>query len=131
MISRRQKTVKNILKKIFDFVIASALNARTLRVTPEEAVYQLQTPELSNKDVAKLAAAVQSLAASLSAAQTNKWMDNATARKMFAFACSFVGFKYDPEKQDIPAPGYEDYAGDSGQGAADSGQKTPAPQNTP
>lgn len=109
MISRRQKVVKQILKKILSFVVRSALDARYLRVRPEEAVFQLQTPEINQKDMTKLAAAVQSLAVSLTAAQANKWMDETTARKMFAFACSFVGFEYDPEKQDLAEAGYEDY----------------------
>jgi hypothetical protein len=126
MISRRQKTVKMILKKILDFVIRSALEARYLRIPAEEAVYQLQTPEINSKDVAKLATAVQSLALSLTAAQNNKWMDNATARKMFAFACSFVGFEYDPEKQDIPEAGYEDYAqGDKASGSVKNATGSP------
>lgn len=109
MIGRRQKTVKHMLNQIFSFVVRSALDARYLRMKAEDATFKLQTPEISQKDIAKLATAVQSLALSLTAAQTNKWMDNATARKMFAFACSFVGFEYDPEKQDIPESGYEDY----------------------
>lgn len=111
MISRRQKTVKHILKQIFDFVIQSGLDARYLRLAEADATYKLQTPEISQKDIAKLSSAVQQLASSLTVAQANKWIDNATARKMYAFACSFVGFEYDPDTQDIPEPGYEDYPG--------------------
>ena len=109
MLGRRQKTVKHMLEQIADFVITSALDARYLRVKPEEATYEVQTPEISDKDISKLTTALQSISASLSAAQANGWMDQPTARKMFAFACDFVGFKYDPEAQDIPEPGYEDY----------------------
>jgi hypothetical protein len=127
MISRRQKTVKMILKKMFDFVIQSAVDANYLRGVPEEELtYTLQTPEISNKDITKLSASVQSLAVSLSAAQTNRWIDEPTARKMFAFACAFVGFEYDPEKQDIPEAGYQDYKdrrpATSDQGTGDKGQ---------
>lgn len=109
MLSRRRKTVHMILRKLLDFVVKSALDARYLRIKPEEATYTLQSPEMSDKDIAKLANAVQTLATSLSVAQTNKWIDDTTARKMFAFACSFVGFEYDPENQEIPETGYDDY----------------------
>lgn len=110
MISRRQKTVKMILTNLFNFVIKSALDARYLRGVPDkEQTFTLQTPELSNKDISKLSASVQQLATSLSVAQSNKWIDEANARKMFAFACHFVGFEYDPDNQDIAEAGYEDY----------------------
>ena len=109
MLGRRQQTVKHILEQIADFVITSALNARYLRVKPEEATYEIQTPEINSKDISKLASSVQSLSVSLAAAQANGWIDNPTARKMFAYACDLVGFKYDPETQDIPEPGYQDY----------------------
>jgi len=109
MLGRRQQTVKHILEQIADFVIVSALNARYLRIKPEEATYEIQTPEISSKEIAPSATAVQSLSISLTAAQANGWIDQPTARKMFAFACDFVGFKYDPETQDIPDPGYQDY----------------------
>jgi hypothetical protein len=110
MLGRRQQTVKHMLEQIADFVIQSALDARYLRCTPEEATYEIQTPEISNKQIGPQSTALQSLASSLTVAQANGWIDQATARKMFAFGCDFLGFKYDPETQDIPEPGYQDYA---------------------
>ncbi|MBC7964238.1 MAG: hypothetical protein H7Y05_15000 [Steroidobacteraceae bacterium] len=127
MLGRRQKTVKHILEQIADFVIASALNARYLRIKPEEATYEIQTPEISSKEVGPQATALQSLSVSLTAAQANGWIDQATARKMFAFGCDFVGFKYDPEAQDIPEPGYQDYRKDkNGPVSADQSKTAPS-----
>ena len=109
MLGRRQQTVKHILEQIADFVILSAINARYLRVAPEDATYEIQTPEINSKDIKSQASALESLARSLTAAQSNRWIDEATARKMFAFAAEFVGFKYDPATQQIPEAGYQDY----------------------
>ena len=70
IIENRQEKIKNMLEVVFDFVIFSARNSGYLRVTDEEAgSYDIQTPEISDKDVAKLSTMLQQVAASLVAAE--------------------------------------------------------------
>lgn len=127
MLEKRQKLVKDMLKTIFDFVIQCALGARYLNVPEEDAwKYEISTPPLSDKDVAKLSTMLRDVSTSLIAAQTQGWIDQRQAAKMFAFCCGMLGFDYDPaEGSDIPPEGadYRDakfapQAGDDPQGAA-------------
>jgi hypothetical protein len=110
MIEAGQEKNKNMLETVMDFVIAQALKARYLNVPEEEAYdYEVQTPEISQKDVAKLSAMLRDITTSLVAAQTQGWIDGPTAQKAFAYFMAFVGYEYDPVNVEVPEAGYEDY----------------------
>ncbi|PKN60673.1 MAG: hypothetical protein CVU53_01900 [Deltaproteobacteria bacterium HGW-Deltaproteobacteria-11] len=109
-LERRQKQAAAALRTIADFVVSSALDARYINVPENEAYkYEMSSPPLTDKDIAKLSTALQQISAALGVAQANEWVDQATARKMFSYACDFIGYKYDPDEIDETEPGYEDY----------------------
>lgn len=110
LLTSRQERTKNMLEMVLDFVIQSALDAGYLRVPEEEAFeYEIQTPEISAKDVAKLAQLLTSVTAALSTAQANSWIDEQTARQAFAYFIAGLGYEYNPDEQEETEPGYEDY----------------------
>ena len=108
--TRRQNEAKGVLKTIADFVISSALEASYLNVPEDEAYkYAISTPPLTDKDVAKLSTMLRDVSTSLVVAQTQGWIDDKKAGKMFAFCTAMLGFEYDPdENSDIPPEG-KDY----------------------
>jgi hypothetical protein len=110
IIGNRQEKVKNMLEVICDYAIASAVSARYLTGVPEDELYdyEVQTPEVSDKDVAKLGAMLQQVAAALTTAQTQGWIDEPEAAKAFAYFLAYVGYEYDPESTEV-APEYADY----------------------
>lgn len=110
IIGARQERVKNMLEVICDYVISQAVKARYLVGVPEEELYdyEVQTPEISDKDVAKLGSMLQQVSTALTVAQTQGWIDEEEAAKAFAFFLAFVGYEYDPTKNENE-PGYQDY----------------------
>ena len=113
IIGNRQEKVKNMLEVMCDYVIASAVSARYLTDVPECELYdyEVQTPEVSDKDVAKLGAMLEQVTRALTAAQTQKWIDEDEAAKAFAFFLAFVGYEYDPDSTEA-TPEYADYKKD-------------------
>ena len=112
MIEARQNTTKNMLEIMFDFVIASALESGFLRVPEDEAYdYEVQTPEISDKDVAKLSTMLSQVAQSLVSAETQGWITKDEAAKAYAYFLNFVGYEYTPE-EGMTDKGLADYAQD-------------------
>lgn len=112
IIAARQEKVKNMLELMIDFVISSAVDAMYLTGVPEDELYsyEVQTPDISDKDVAKLSTMLTQVATSLTVAETQGWISSEEAAKAFAFFLAFVGYEYDPEADEI-APEYKDYQG--------------------
>jgi len=110
IIGNRQEKVKNMLEVICDYVIACAVKSQYLTGVPEDELYEyeVQTPEISDKDVSKLGAMLQQVSAALTVAQTQEWISADDAAKAFSFFLAFVGYEYDPEESEI-APEYKDY----------------------
>ncbi|TAN60745.1 hypothetical protein EPN18_07970 [bacterium] len=95
-LSSKQRYVKFILESILHYVVESARKARYLTVTDEEArAVSIITPELTTKDVAKYAAAIQQVTAALATAELQGWIDKDTARKIFALAIGHLGAEID------------------------------------
>ncbi|MDA8137992.1 MAG: hypothetical protein M0036_04990 [Desulfobacteraceae bacterium] len=128
IITNRQETVKNMLEVMVDYVIAKAVAARYLTGVPEDELYdyEVQTPDISEKDVAKLSTMLQQVSASLAVAETQEWISKEEARKAFAYFLGFVGYEYNPEAVEI-APGYEDYKKAEGRRPKAEGNK-PLPE---
>ncbi len=96
MMSERQKIILYIWRYILDDVIREADAHGMLQGVPEdERVYSVNTPELASKDITKFATAIQQLSTSLAQAETNKWLDQNTAVKVFAFCLSMIGYELD------------------------------------
>lgn len=116
-LSSKQQYVKYVIETILGCVIDRARDARYLNVTDEEAVCSVITPELATKDVTKYSAALQQLAASLSTAELQGWIDKDTARKIFAAGVAFLGIEMDiaavkeAVEKEATVKGYEDYTG--------------------
>ncbi|MBI5550737.1 MAG: hypothetical protein HY911_04460 [Desulfobacterales bacterium] len=111
MIASRQEKTKNMLEVMIDYVIARAVAARYLTGVPEDELYayEVQTPEVTDKDVAKLSTALVQTANALVAAETQGWIEKDEAAKAFAFFLATIGYEYDPKDMEPPAPEYEDY----------------------
>ncbi|MEA5113029.1 MAG: hypothetical protein VB050_03295 [Geobacteraceae bacterium] len=113
---RRQKEITAFLKTMADFVVTSALEASYLKVPEEEAYsYEISFPPLTDKDVAKISTMLAQVAAALTTAQVQGWMDQQQAARMFAFCVDMLGYKYDPDEQEPVEPGYDDYLKMGGQ----------------
>ena len=109
IIENRQEKIKNMLEVVFDFVITSARSAGYLKVTDEAAQdFDIQTPEISDKDVAKLSAMLQQTATSLVVAESQGWIGKDEAAKAFAYFLAFIGYEYVPDPE-TDEPGTEDY----------------------
>lgn len=109
-LTRRQNKFKAVLKTIADFVVTSALDASYLTVPEDEAYsYEISTPPLSDKDVAKLSTMLRDVSTSLVVAQNNGWIDQSEAARMFAFCLEMLGFEYDPDDQNELPPEAVDY----------------------
>lgn len=110
LFTSKQERAKNMLELVFDFVIAQALAARYLTIPEDEAyAYEVQTPEVSEKDIVKLSTMLRDVSTSLTVAQTNNWIDREKARSAFAYFLGIIGYEYDPESIEEVEPGYEDY----------------------
>ena len=108
-LEKRRAIVQAMLSTVFDFAIAEALKARYLTVSEEDAYnYELQSPNLVDKDVAKLASMLAQVATSLTVAQSNGWIDQEKAARMYAFCAAMIGFTYDADEAS-EKKGYEDY----------------------
>lgn len=109
-LEKRRAIVQAMLSTVFDFAIAEALNARYLTVNDEEEAYnyELQSPNLVDKDVAKLASMLTQVATSLTVAQNNGWITTEQAARMYAFCASMIGFTYDADEES-EKKGYDDY----------------------
>lgn len=108
--TRRQNEAKAVLKTIADFVISSALEAAYLNVPEDEAYeYTISTPPLTDKDVAKLSAMLRDVSTSLTVAQSQGWIDQQKAARMFSFCTAMLGFEYDPDECSELPPEGQDY----------------------
>jgi len=100
-LSSKQRYFKFILETIFEFVIDKALEKKYLRVPEDEAYdYSVITPELATKDVTKYASMIQQVTGSIAIAQSNKWIDRATAQNIFATMIETIGVEVDIEEME-------------------------------
>lgn len=114
-IRSRQNRMKFIIETIFTYVIQSALDAGYLRVPEDEAFdFAVNMPEATNKDLTKIAAAVQAIVTAMVAASAQGWLNRDTAVKMFAFVIAMIGYEVDPENILDEEPGSEDYTKNPG-----------------
>jgi hypothetical protein len=110
-IGKRQQFLKQVLKTLIDEAIASAVATGYLLDVPADELhnYDIQVPEATNKDVTKVAAAVQQLVAAMAMAATNNWLDQPNAVKLFAFIMEMIGFAIDEESILEAEPTAKDY----------------------
>lgn len=127
-VGKRQQMVKQILKKMINYAIESAIDAGYPLGVPEDELgaYEIQVPEATNKDVTKVASAVQQLVAAMTMAASQGWLDQPNAVKLFAFIMEMIGFALDQETILEADPAYKDYPG-----KGPAGPKTAEPQKVP
>lgn len=113
LIESRQDKAKNMLEIMIDLIICRAEASGVLAGVPEEELYsyEIQTPETTDKDVAKLSTMLQQVASSLAVAEAQNWIEHEEAAKAFSFFLAFVGYEYEPGEGEAVEPGYEDYQG--------------------
>jgi len=119
-VGKRQQTVKQILCRMIDYAIQSALDVGYPLDVPKDELgaYEIQVPEATNKDVSKVGAAVQQLVAAMTMAASQGWLDQETGVRLFAFIVQMIGFAIDEEAVLEADPAYKDYPakGPSGPG---------------
>ena len=99
MIQGRQEKTKNMLEVMFDYVIGQAIASGYLRGNEEDLyAYEVQTPEISDKDVTKLSTMLSQVAVSLVAAENQGWISKEEAAKAYSYFLGFVGYEYTPEE---------------------------------
>jgi hypothetical protein len=126
IIAARQEKIKNMLELMVDDVIACAVEARYLNGVPEEELYayEVQTPDISDKDTAKLSTMLTQVATSLTVAESQGWIPNEEAAKAFAFFLAFIGYEYTPDSEEN-APEYADYKKAKGRNPAVKKEQEP------
>ena len=97
MLSRRQRGVKFMLEAIFRYVISAKIAAGVLPESVDQE-FEVQMPELSVKDQAKIATAFQSTTQALSLAKQEGWVDKKTAAKTVAIQIGQFGVEADAEE---------------------------------
>jgi hypothetical protein len=135
MLTRRQRDLKYMLEEMLRYVISAKISAGAL---PEgiNQNFEVQMPELSVKDQAKIAAALQTTAQALSLAKAEGWVDEQTAANAVAIQMSQLGVEADPAemlakaREEKEAEHARDYrnARDSGLGTRDLGNPNSEPR---
>lgn len=110
LVDDRQNLVKFIIETIFTHAIRSALDAGYLFCSEDEAFdFSVNKPESSNRDLTKIAAAVQQIITSMVIAASQGWLDRDTAIEMFAFIIALTGFEVNVETLKESDSAYQDY----------------------
>jgi hypothetical protein len=111
LIDSRQNLVKFILESIFTHAIQSAVDARYLIGVPEDELFDfaVNKPETTNRDLTKIASAVQQIVTAMTVAATQGWLDKEQAVKMFCFIIALTGFELDADSILETEPAYQDY----------------------
>lgn len=100
----RQRVIKGFIHEIFDFVLDQKLQRNLmLRYKVERGkvsrAFEVVMPEISVKDVSKIATALNQITAALETAMSNNWIRPVTGAKVFAAHVSQIGFEYDAEAE--------------------------------
>lgn len=125
LIDDRQELAKEILETIFTYVITRAAEARyAVTSVPQDELFAfaVQKPEVTNKDVTKIAAAIQQIITAMVSASMQGWLDKDNAVKMFAFIIALIGYELDPQDVLDSDPTYQDY--EKGKTGPDLSDKT-------
>ena len=125
---RRQGEIKAALKTIADYVVTCAIDAGYLTGVPEDEAYayEISSPPMTDKDLAKISTMLQQVSASLVVAEVQGWIDQPQAAKMFAFCAGMLGFEYDPDEiEPTDDQGYQDYETGKGPNLPEEGRTAP------
>ena len=89
VMSQKQLNVKYILEDMLGYAIRRAREARYLRVSDEDAVFTIMTPEMGTKDIAKMSTAAQQIGTALVSAEVQGWLIGPA--EVFASVVAFTG----------------------------------------
>jgi hypothetical protein len=98
-LEQRQELHKYQLTQILQFVIDQAVIHKALSETEAAKGFSITMPEISKKDLAKVANTMPQLTTALAVAVTNKFITRDTATKMFAFVAGYLGYEVDAQAE--------------------------------
>jgi len=90
---------QGIIEDICQFVIDQAVIAGTLSAEKAKAGFQVDMPEISQKNLVKMVNGVPQLSAALAIAEDRKWVTRKTAAHVFAFVSSYLGYEVNAKKE--------------------------------
>lgn len=97
-LTARQRYFKYMIKHIFRFVLDQAVIAGRLP-RDIDLSFSVDMPELSIKDMGKIAAVMNQTSAALAIARDNQWVSDGTARRIFAMLAGQLGVEVDPNQE--------------------------------
>ncbi|MEW6210785.1 MAG: hypothetical protein AB1631_20640 [Acidobacteriota bacterium] len=99
----RQRVVKAIFRETIDFVIDQRLLRSPYRAAFQSGrrsrKFEIEMPEISVRDLSRLAGVVNQMVAAIDTALENKWITNLRAAKLFAGFVAQFGQEYDAEEE--------------------------------
>jgi hypothetical protein len=103
-LTKRQKKIKAILREVFDHAIdRKAVRNSTLKYKLESGKmsrdFDISMPEISIKDLSKIGAVLNQVAAGLVVAVQQEWVSNKTAAVLYGAFMSQFDFNIDPEAE--------------------------------
>lgn len=102
---RRQRLFKAILREILDFYLDQRiLKDKSLRhkvyfAKSISRKFEIQMPEISMRDVSRLAAAVSQMVAAVESAINNEWITKKRGAQIFASQMQQIGVEYDSDEE--------------------------------
>ena len=97
-LTARQRYFKYVMEYIFRFVIDQAVIAGKLSDNMDLS-FSVNMPEMSIRDMSKVAAVLNQATAALVVARDNQWVTDGTARLIFATMAGQLGVDVDPAKE--------------------------------
>lgn len=88
-----------LLIEIGQFVIDQAVIHDVLSADKAAAGCRVAMPEVSKKDLTKLVNGIPQLSTALAVAQSNRWITQDEATRLFAFFASYLGYEIDAQAQ--------------------------------
>lgn len=98
-LTARQRYFKHMIEHIFRFVIDQAVIAGKLSDSLDLS-FEVNTPDMSVRDMAKVAAVLNQATAALVVARDNQWVTDGTARQIFATMAGQLGVEVDPAQEE-------------------------------
>lgn len=111
---RKQKQFRTLLTDVLSYTLASyqAANRMPKSYTMNDEPFDVQIPDLSGPDIAKVGAAMTAIANAISVAEEKGWISHETSGDLFAAIATETGINIDPaaEREKVAKSRKEDEA---------------------
>lgn len=94
----RQKVIKYLLEDVLAVQIERGIEARVLREAEDVRDVSVTLPDLSTRDISRVAQALQQVSAALMAGQTAGWVDDDVAAQVLSSMIAHLGVEVDAEE---------------------------------